>query len=418
MKMTPQRGAARVSAVWLIVLLVLVGVEAAFIYVANQQATKDADAAATARASATEFEAKYDAELQKTIDVSRALGFRDANDAASISDLDAFTEAMNGLKAVIPDIESATSFEAIITPTAAAYRAEQSKVSTLTSQIATLGAQVTAKDAANRAIDSEKSERIRELESELSDTRQTYDDQVADLERRLADVTSKFTAAADALNEEKNRYDDLEQAKERDALAAQTRWLTINGQLDELRYQSEQPDASILAISKELNIGWINRGSADRVAEGMVFEVRTGNPNPAANMVKAFAEVTTAEVDRSLVRFYNLADEVDPPVTGDLLFNPVYQPGGERFAVLAGNFTGDYNEGQLKLLLGEIGINIQESLDLTTNYLIVGGPLFYDEDGEPADEPIQPSDLPVYKDAQAYGCEIISINDLRKYFRR
>lgn len=418
MQMTPQRGAARVSAVWLIVLIVLLGVSSAFIYVANQGASRAEDNLTVVRAERDDLQTKYEAELNRTIEISKVLGFRDPSDAASVSNLDAFQDALSGLQAVLPGIDGADSFEELTEPIATAYKTQLDKVAALQGQVATLQAQVQAKEKANREIDSTKSERISELEDELADTKQNYDDQVADLERRLADMTSKYTAAADALNDEKNRYDDLSQEKEREGLAAQTRWLTINKQLDQLRYQSEQPDAEILAISQELNIGWVDRGATDRVAEGMVFEVRTGNPNPTRDVVKAFAEVTTVEADRSLVRFFDLADEVDPPVPGDLLFNPIYQPGGERYAVLAGNFTGEYNAAELKLLLGEIGIEVQDDLDLTTNYLIVGSPLFYDEEGEPADPPIQPSALPVYKDAQAFGCEIISINDLRKYFRK
>lgn len=418
MQMSPQRGAARVSAVWLIVLIVLLGVSSAFIYVANQGASRAEANLDTVRAERNDLQTKYEAELNRTIEISKALGYRDPSDAASVSDLTAYGDSLNGLKAVVPGIDSFGTFEELTQPITTAYRTQLDKVTTLEGQVNTLKAQIAAKDSANRQIDTDKSGRISELESEIADIKQTYDDQVADLERRLADMTSKYTAASDSLNDEKNRFDDLSQEKVREGLAAQTRWLTVNKQLDQLRYQSEQPDAEILAISKQLNIGWVNRGATDRVAEGMVFEVRTGNPNPTRDVIKAFAEVTTVEADRSLVRFYDLADDVDPPVTGDLLFNPIYQPGGERYAVLAGNFTGEYNAAELKLLLGEIGIKVQENLDLTTNYLIVGSPLFYDEEGEPADPPIQPSALPVYKDAQAFGCEIISINDLRKFFRK
>ena len=42
----------------------------------------------------------------------------------------------------------------------------------------------------------------------------------------------------------------------------------------------------------------------------------------------------------------------------------------------------------MRLLLEDIGITVQNKLDLTTNYLIVGGPLFYDEEGEPVEDPI------------------------------
>ena len=85
---------------------------------------------------------------------------------------------------------------------------------------------------------------------------------------------------------------------------------------------------------------------------------------------------------------------------------------------MIGRFSGTYNESEITALLEDIGITIQAELDRTTNYLIVGGPLFVDEEGEPVDDPIQPSELPRYKDAAALGVRVISINDFRQYFRR
>ena len=416
----PQRGAARVSAVWLIVLIVLLGVSSAFIYIANQEASRAKEDLAKADQEEREARGLLQAESQKAIDVSKALGWRDPDDPLSVTNLAASEDALDGLKAVFPDIDGATSFEEVVQPLITAYRTQLQNVSTLQGERDTLQAQVRAKDDANRQLESSLQDRIQTLESEKTDAEQASTDSIADLERRLADMTTKYNQVADELNEEKARYDTLEQAKERDALAARTRILTVNSQLDELRHQSEQPDAEILEVSKALNIGWINRGTIDRVSEGMVFEVRTGNPNPTvANRIKSFAEVTKAEANRSRVRFFDQADEIDPPVSGDLAFNPVYEPSGERYAVLAGRFSGAHDEAEIVRLLDEIGIRVQKLVDQTTNYLIVGGPLFQDPDtGETVEDPIQPSELPVYKDAQAFGCAIITINDLRKYFRR
>ena len=43
--------------------------------------------------------------------------------------------------------------------------------------------------------------------------------------------------------------------------------------------------------------------------------------------------------------------------------------------------------------------------------------LFVDENGQPLETPVQPSDLPVYKDAVADGVQIVQLKDLRQYFR-
>ena len=83
-----------------------------------------------------------------------------------------------------------------------------------------------------------------------------------------------------------------------------------------------------------------------------------------------------------------------------------------------GRFSGAYNGAEVRALLESVGITVQDSLDLTTNYLIVGGPVFVDSDGEPSEDPIQASELSEYQEAQAQGVYTISINDLRQYFKK
>jgi hypothetical protein len=87
--------------------------------------------------------------------------------------------------------------------------------------------------------------------------------------------------------------------------------------------------------------------------------------------------------------------------------------------VLAGRFAGQWNEAQLKALLSEMGITVQEELGLDTDYLIVGSELYADpETGEPLEESMPVSELAVYKDAEAKGVLILPIRDLRNYFLR
>lgn len=64
-----------------------------------------------------------------------------------------------------------------------------------------------------------------------------------------------------------------------------------------------------------------------------------------------------------------------------------------------------------------MAITVQAGLSHDTDYLIVGAELYVDENGEPLENPLPPSDLPVYKDAEAQGTQIVSIKDLRNYFK-
>ena len=107
-----------------------------------------------------------------------------------------------------------------------------------------------------------------------------------------------------------------------------------------------------------------------------------------------------------------------PIVEGDKIYNPLYEPKSKRNAVLAGSIEGIYNKPELVQLFSEIGITVQDELSNTTDYLITGGPIFVDEDGEPLEEPLQVSDLAAYAEAKDRGVLIIPMRDVLQYFRR
>ena len=122
--------------------------------------------------------------------------------------------------------------------------------------------------------------------------------------------------------------------------------------------------------------------------------------------------------EMSEVKVYDIRDRFDPPTKGDVIYNPLYDPTGLRNAVLVGRFSGSYNEKELRALLEGININLQAKLDKTTDYLIVGAELYVDEEGEPLDDPLQPSDLPTYKEAEAMGVRIVPLKLVTDYFRK
>jgi hypothetical protein len=117
------------------------------------------------------------------------------------------------------------------------------------------------------------------------------------------------------------------------------------------------------------------------------------------------------------VRFLDQRDPFDPPSPGDMIWNPLYDPRGERYALLVGGFSGQYAEDQLKNLLAGMGVTVQKRLDKSTDFLIVGNEQYVDQDGQPVETPIQPTDLPVFKEATAQGVQVVLLRDLRNYFR-
>ena len=78
--------------------------------------------------------------------------------------------------------------------------------------------------------------------------------------------------------------------------------------------------------------------------------------------------------------------------------------------------AGKYDEAKLRVLLKDMGITVQDKLDFNTDYLIIGSDLWTDEDGNQLEEALSPTELPVYKDAEANGVQIVSIKTLASYF--
>src|SRR6185436_17835738 len=94
------------------------------------------------------------------------------------------------------------------------------------------------------------------------------------------------------------------------------------------------------------------------------------------NRVKGWAEVTQIKEDMAEVTFSDRTDPFDPPAPGDVIFNPLFDPSGERHAVLLGRFSGAMNEKDLRALLAGMNIQIQKSVDKNTDFMIVGSEMY------------------------------------------
>ena len=166
------------------------------------------------------------------------------------------------------------------------------------------------------------------------------------------------------------------------------------------------------AQRSDLDRGWIDIGARNRLARGTRFRVTS----PDRQRTKAWAEVVETTSDMAEVRFVEVADRFDPVVEGDVVFNPVFDPKQERKAILLGRFSGRFNERELTALLSEMGITVQSKLGVDTDYLILGSELYVDENGEPYEEPLSPTELPVYKEAESIGVRIVPVKHLYSYF--
>ena len=216
--------------------------------------------------------------------------------------------------------------------------------------------------------------------------------------------------------------EDEKRATERSLEEEQRNTQSLRGQWtktrNDIRKRSEKPDGEISAVLPDWGVGFINLASSDRLSEGTVFRIVSGKPGTDLSSAKAYARVVSVGPEFSEVKIYDVADQYQPVVAGDMIFNPLFEAKGERNAVLAGSISGTYNEPELRLLFDEIGINIQNEISNSTDFLITGGPLFVDDDGEPLEEPMQVDQLPVYGEARDQGVTIVPIRDVLQYFER
>lgn len=413
-----RRGAARLSAVWLIVAFVLLVIMGAYGFIAQDEAakaTKDAETARSEAAAAVERRSEAGAELSSR---SALLGF--TSDAATTpSDTTAAQAALDDFKAAFPDMEPAATFESALPLAKAAYGSLQQRLATQATRIAELEGQVQAERDAKSEMETAKNSEIRDLNSQLTDLRDTTSSEIARLESANEDLrgevntkTEELTAAADVARVANKTADDAK------VLQASQNLRHVK-EINDIRRRSEKADGEISGVSDKYPIGFINLTSSDRLSEGTVFRIVSGRPGADSSVAKGFAEVTNVGPTITEVRIFDVVDPKGQPiVSGDKIFNPLYEPKSKRNAVLAGSIEGIYNRPELVQLFSEIGITVQDELSNTTDYLITGGPIFVDEEGEPLEKPLEVTDLAIYAEAKDRGVLTVPMRDVLQYFRR
>jgi hypothetical protein len=324
------------------------------------------------------------------------------------------TAALDDLKGTFSDLgDDVTDLAGALPAVKAAYVKRGEEIATLTAALETLKSENATNEQALRDVARAKDDEISNLRSQLQDDAASAAQKESELENRVASITTQRNDLDAQVRALRGELADLKRKHEAD----RTTWSVRTAAVTEaLRFldEPEAADGEVLAVSKDLGLGWISIGAKQRVARGMRFRVVSGETG--STHVKAWATVTRVEASQAEVSFDEVTDVFDPVVAGDIVYNPLFDPTGDRRAVLAGRFSGQFNEGNLQVLLAGMGIEVQDELDFSTDYLIVGSDLFVDEEGTPLDDPLSPTDLPVYKDAQANGVQIVPLTKLRSYF--
>jgi hypothetical protein len=410
------RGAAKVSVVWAICFFMAFAAAAVAYFLANQESASHQQRAETAEAARKKAEAELQAEKEYMIKTAQKTGFGDPMQQSRI-DPAALDAGMTLLKGSFPQIDgSVTNLQGALPIVIEAYKAEQAKAKEAEAK----AAQLTAENSTIRAnvdtISAEKTQEVTELRRQLSDSEDSFNNQKGELQRQLDERAAGLVAADGKANRALTELEDLKRKASVENDAWRARMAEATRKLTPFEKEPEAADGRVLAVSNELHQGWISVGSKNRLTKGTRFRVVDGQQG--SKKLKAWAEVTNVDADMAQVAFSEQVDPFDSPVVGDVVFNPLFDPTGDRSAVLIGRFSAPMTQDSLSALLKSMNISVSKSVDKTTDFLIVGGEMYNDpESGAPLDTPLQPSDLPVFKEAQAQGVQIVSLKELRQFFR-
>ncbi len=413
------RGAAQVSVTWVIFLAVIALVAVLFAYISQDDRSKaegSLDVARQAKEEAEQLAASADTDRRQA---SELLGFFDANDVSKQINADLAASAIADLSADFPDLPAdATTFQDILPAIRAERRKLAERIDSLRSDVARLESELQTEKDARQTDLSTKDETIAELRGNLSDEQANAEERQTELEDRLATVEAQADELDQSKRELERELDDVVRAAGRSEEELVAALASARVQLAFTEgTRAEEADGTITSVSKELGLAWIDIGSLKRVVPGMSFTIRSAGANTADRRIKTEGVVLEVQSGLAKLQLGTLADPFDAVVRGDEVYNPLFDPTGERRAALAGRFAGNFDRDELSVVLAKMGVIVQERVDASTDMLILGGDIMVDEYGDPLEEPISPTELPIYGEAQARGVAVISFNTLRKYIQ-
>lgn len=240
------------------------------------------------------------------------------------------------------------------------------------------------------ALTTEKDNATARLNQQLTEANSQRDEAQAANRKLTEDITS----TKDTANKEVNTA----KAKQR-MLDAQVSALHSS---DKIQRETNKADGKILAVNRAMKTAYIDVGGRDRVRRGTVFNVyealRAGE-----KVLKGRVVVTSVDSDRSEV-----AIEREEPgsgiAEGDIIVSPVFDRMKPTKFVILGELTGRLNKEAAKRVLEGLGCKVEDKVSVDTDFLVIGVK-------EAADAP-ELTESENYKQAQAWGIEIIRARDL------
>lgn len=371
------RGAAQVSLMWAIALLLVALVS---VFVAYSTSGKLQEAEDALASSITDYEARLATEQAGRlagVDVSKKAGWQPTS--TELSDIPLMTNAIQQLGTVFPNADPASaSFQAILPIVISDYQASTARISDMERQIAQLRADLDARQNENATAVADKDTTIDDLQSELDDVRNSLSEQIVDLERQRDALRDQYRELDDRLTQTEAEKDAEIAAVRVASTTMKQRNDILSARLNKVQRRSEATDGAVLTANARINKAWIDLGRTQRVSPGLQFEVL----DQVTGALKGRLEVASVEDARAECLVLNVADKYNPIASGDPIRNAVFDPNRQPVAALLGNGFGAYSADDMKIKLAQVGITVVDEVTVETDYLLLGTPFFDEETGD------------------------------------
>jgi NAD-dependent DNA ligase len=404
--MRNESGAGQVSLLWVVFLIVLVLGLAGFTYIAfKDKAALDFKYQTAVAKEADTFNKNL--EISERINqLSAVVGYKDSPTASS--SLEAVNDTISSAKDRFPDHVGVDmdTLEEIFDGMGNAYSALESQLNEAKTSLENeIELRRTAEENIN-TIEAEKNNRISELEAQLSDEQQRAQAQLDEDNQRISNLQEQLDEADSRAREAENTAMTQKEMYEKEISLLNTRISAQAKKLEILR-EPDKPDGRVLSTSSRTGLAMIDIGREHGLQRGIKFEVfRYGKGGVL--IPKGMIEVQDVDAESAKCGILSTIDPLDPIVQGDVISNPHFARNMQRTFVFLGEFPATMDKKFVKDRLTALGALVGDSVDPTTDFLVLG----QKERGEFATEL---KDMPEFKLADKLGVQMLRLRDLAAF---
>jgi myosin heavy subunit len=398
------RGAAQVSLMWAIALLVVALVS---VFLAYSTTSKLTVAESNYAASQVDLSAeinKFIAKTEEIATVSKVVGWQPEGDSTALPVVQAVQNSIAELGTVFPAVNpNSGSLEGTLPGAISDFKAAQTRIADLESEVAQLRADLNASQSEGDTTISEKEATIASLESTAADERTSANESLVAAERQRDALRDQYRELDERLAQTIAEKDaEIQQIRSGSSYLKQRNDI-LSDRLNGVTRRAEMADGSVLTANAKLAKAWIDLGRRDRVNRGLQFEVL----DKTSGDVKARLQITAIEDRRSECEILMVSDRYNPVGQGDIIRNAVFDRSHQPVAVLLGSSFGRYSASDMVSKLAEVGISVVEDVGVEVDYLLLGTPFFDEDTGEMVPWDQQDN----YKLAQGISVEIVPRRD-------